>query len=209
MPPLAVVDRDVLRDPAGVPLADAAGLLQRIEERVRDERIERRRIGIGARVPSVGVDVGDARHDAGDRPPLLALFYAHRRTLALFLQAHAAPPFRARIPRRSARRPSGPRLALLLRPHRPREQRQAEDLARETGDRRRQRVDVVGVEIGSRRAGFKQVPQAVGAFRPELAAPPAVAGEKPRHDAAGDLRRQRADPRHDGRIERHQRDRPR
>jgi hypothetical protein len=86
---LAVIDGDVLRDPTGMALPDAAGRLQRVEERMGYERIERRGIGIGARVPGFGVDIGDARHDAGDGPPLLTLFHLHRRTLALWLQHRA------------------------------------------------------------------------------------------------------------------------
>ena len=65
-------------------IANAVGLLERIKEGVGDERIERRRIGVGARVPGFSVDVGDARNDAGDCPPLLTFPYAHRQTLALF-----------------------------------------------------------------------------------------------------------------------------
>ena len=43
--------------------ADRAGAFERSEEGMGDERIEQRRIGIGARIPVRGCHVGDARHD--------------------------------------------------------------------------------------------------------------------------------------------------
>ncbi len=41
---------------------DRAGVLERLQEGVADEGIERCRIGIGAGIPLRGIDVGDGRY---------------------------------------------------------------------------------------------------------------------------------------------------
>src|SRR5262249_6818393 len=104
-------------------------------------------------------------------------------------------------------RPAGGGASVVLGPNRPGEYWQAEDLAHEAGDGRRQGGHVVGVEFWRRLSGLQQMTEAEGAVLPEAVVPPAlVAAVDAGDDAARHAGRDLLQRGHDVGIERHQRD---
>ena len=87
----AKLEHQVARRPAGAP-AHRSGILQRLQEGVREKRIERGGIGIGAGIPGLGRDVGDLRYDldlCGTRSAHLTQTLSGPRQVASIL-AHRA-----------------------------------------------------------------------------------------------------------------------
>ena len=72
---LRVLEHEMARRPARA-AADRAGILQRLQKAMRDEWIEQGRVGVGAGIPRLGRNVGDAR---GDLDAGLWLFRHARR----------------------------------------------------------------------------------------------------------------------------------
>src|SRR5262245_20158235 len=98
-----VLEREVLRDPTGFGLAHGACQLQRVEEGVADERVVGLRVWVGAGIPSVRIELRDARRDSDDGRGLL-LELAHRRGSIPVSEL----PLRARNLRKSERPPTAP-----------------------------------------------------------------------------------------------------